>query len=323
MTDPKKVAVVQAASELFDTPTALQKAVSLIEECAAKNAQLAVFPEAFIGGYPKGSGFDTYVGRRTPEGRELFRRYCESAVELDGPELEEIGMAAARGNITVVIGIIERLNHTLYCTAVTMGPDGKRSNYHRKLMPTGSERLIWGFGDGSTIDVVDTPVGRLGAVICWENYMPLLRYAMYAQGIEVYCAPTVDDRPTWQHTMAHIAVEGRVHVLSACQVLERSAIPEELRPELPSDQELALRGGSVIISPLGEVLAGPLFDQEGILYAEIDLDEKPGAHLDLDTVGHYARPDVFQLRVDRRPKQPMVDITDHTGDGEAGDVPGK
>lgn len=322
MTDKKKVAVVQTSSELFDTAAAVTKAVSLIEECAAHEAQLAVFPEAIIGGYPKGAGFDTFVGRRTLEGRELFRRYSESAVELNGPEMAEIGAAASRGNITVVIGIIERLNHTLYCTAVTIGPDGQRTNVHRKLMPTGSERLIWGFGDGSTIDVVDSPVGRVGAVICWENYMPLLRYAMYAQGIEVYCAPTVDDRPTWQHTMAHIAVEGRVHVLSACQVLERSAIPEELRPELASEQELALRGGSVIISPLGEVLAGPLFDQEGILYAEIDLDEKSGAHLDLDTVGHYARPDVFQLRVDRQPKQPMVDMTDHAVVGEPGNVSG-
>lgn len=302
----KKVAVVQAASALFDTPAAVRRAVSLIREAAGNGAQLAVFPEAFLGGYPKGAGLDSYVGRRTPQGRELFRRYFESAVELGGPELRELGDAAKEGQITVVIGVVERLGSTLYCTAVTIGPTGAIVNIHRKLMPTGSERLIWGFGDGSTIDVVDTPVGRVGAVICWENYMPLLRYAMYAQQIEFYCAPTVDDRPTWLPTMTHVALEGRVHVLSACQILRKHDIPAELEPELPEDQELALRGGSAIISPLGELLAGPLFDEEGILYAEIDLADQTRAHLDMDVVGHYGRPDIFQLQVDRQPKQPVA-----------------
>ncbi|MCC9178333.1 carbon-nitrogen hydrolase family protein [Arthrobacter sp. zg-Y750] len=302
----KRVAVVQAASALFDTPASVGRAVSLIREAAGNGAQLVVFPEAFLGGYPKGAGLDSYVGRRTPQGRELFRRYFESAVELNGAELREVGEAAREGQTTVVIGVIERLGNTLYCTAVTIGPSGRILNIHRKLMPTGSERLIWGFGDGSTIDVVDTPVGRVGAVICWENYMPLLRCAMYAQQIELYCAPTVDDRPTWLPTMTHIALEGRVHVLSACQILRKRDIPVELEPELPQEQELALRGGSAIISPLGELLAGPLFDEEGILYAEIDLADQTRAHLDMDVVGHYGRPDVFQLRVDRQPKSPVT-----------------
>lgn len=174
-------------------------------------------------------------------------------------------------------------------------------------MPTAAERLVWGQGDGSTLPDVDSPAGRVGAVICWENYMPLLRTAMYAQQVEVYCAPTVDDRDVWQHTMAHIALEGRCFVLSACQFIRRSDYPPDYASaiEVSGDDPL-IRGGSVIVDPLGQVLAGPLFGEAGILYADVDLAERTRSHLDLDVVGHYARPDVFSLTVDDRPRSAVT-----------------
>ncbi len=302
-----KVAVVQTASVPFDTPATVEKMTGLIDEAAAAGAELAVFPEAFIGGYPKGLGFGTVVGVRRPEGRELYDRYSRCAIELDGPEMATVAKAAAKANLFVVVGVIERAAGTLYCTIVMISPTQGMVGYHRKLMPTAGERFIWGFGDGSTMPVVDSPAGKLGAVICWENYMPLLRTAMYAQGIEIYCAPTADDRPTWAPTMQHIAIEGRVFVLSACQAIKVSAYPDDLDLELlPPNEEYAMRGGSMIVDPMGQVLAGPVFEEETILYADVDLAVKQGGHLDLDVTGHYARPDVFALTVDIAPKSAVA-----------------
>jgi nitrilase len=280
---PDRVAVVQAGSILFDTEASLVKAERLIGEAAARGASLAVFPEAFLGGYPKGEDFGARVGSRTPEGRKLFRRYFESAIDVSGPATNRLGEAAREHSIWVVIGVIERDGGTLYCTALFFAPDGSLAGKHRKLMPTAMERLIWGFGDGSTLPVIDTGIGKVGAVICWENYMPLLRTAMYHKGVQIYCAPTVDDRDTWQPTMRHIALEGRCFVLSACQYTEK------------------IRGGSVIVGPLGQVLAGPHYDTECILTAEIDIGEIAEGKFDLDVAGHYARPDVFQLTLNTEP----------------------
>ncbi|SJM64474.1 carbon-nitrogen hydrolase family protein [Agrococcus casei] len=297
-----RVAVVQAASVPFDADAATSKAVSLVAKAAAGGAELAVFPEAFIGGYPKGTSFGAVIGVRTEAGREEYRRYFDGAVTLEGDEVRRLVEASAEHRIHLVVGIIERLGNTLYCTALLISPDEGLVGNHRKLMPTGSERLVWGFGDGSTLDTMDTPMGRVGSVICWENYMPLMRQAMYAKGVELYCAPTADDRPTWQATMTHIALEGRTFVLSACQYLTRDAFPEDhpIEQEMPGGDVL-MRGGSVIIDPTGTVLAGPVFDEETILYAEIDLDVKKRSHLDFDPVGHYSRPDVFQLKVNDAP----------------------
>lgn len=297
-----RVAVVQAASVPFDADAATSKAVSLVAEAAAGGAELAVFPEAFIGGYPKGTSFGAVIGVRTEAGREEYRRYFDGAVTLEGDEVRRLVEASAEHRVHLVVGIIERLGNTLYCTALLISPDEGLVGNHRKLMPTGSERLVWGFGDGSTLDTMDTPMGRVGSVICWENYMPLMRQAMYAKGVELYCAPTADDRPTWQATMTHIAIEGRTFVLSACQYLTRDAFPEDhpVEQEMPGGDVL-MRGGSVIIDPTGTVLAGPVFDEETILYAEIDLDVKKRSHLDFDPVGHYSRPDVFQLKVNDAP----------------------
>ncbi|MGO1575136.1 MAG: carbon-nitrogen hydrolase family protein [Agrococcus casei] len=297
-----RVAVVQAASVPFDADAATSKAVSLVAEAAAGGAELAVFPEAFIGGYPKGTSFGAVIGVRTEAGREEYRRYFDDAVTLEGDEVRRLVEASAEHGVHLVVGVIERLGNTLYCTALLISPDEGLVGNHRKLMPTGSERLVWGFGDGSTLDTMDTPMGRVGSVICWENYMPLMRQAMYAKGVELYCAPTADDRPTWQATMTHIAIEGRTFVLSACQYLTRDAFPEDhpVEQEMPGGDVL-MRGGSVIIDPTGTVLAGPVFDEETILYAEIDLDVKKRSHLDFDPVGHYSRPDVFQLKVNDAP----------------------
>ena len=197
--------------------------------------------------------------------------------------------------------MIERDGGTLYCSVFYYGPDGAYLGKHRKLMPTGMERLIWGFGDGSTLPVLDTPLGKLGAAICWENYMPLLRSAMYGKGVQLYCAPTVDDRDTWLPTMRTIAIEGRCFVISACQFMTTADFPQDHAAYDPAARRL-IRGGSCIVDPLGQVLAGPMFEQDGILLADIDLDQIARGKFDLDVVGHYARPDVFNLIVDETPR---------------------
>ena len=295
-----KAAVVQAASIPDDAMASAEKAAGLVREAGRAGARLAVFPEVFLGGYPKGASFGTPVGMRKPEGREAFRRYHDGAIDPDGPELALVAEAAREAGLFVVIGGLERDGGTLYCTAFFLDPDAGVVAKHRKLMPTAAERLIWGFGDGST------PIGRIGAVICWENYMPALRLAMYAKGIGLYCAPTADDRDTWAPSMQHIALEGRCFVLSACQYITRGAFPDDYECALGNAPETVLmRGGSLIVSPLGHILAGPDFTGETILYADLDPDEIVRGKYDFDVVGHYGRPDIFELLVDEAPKSPV------------------
>ncbi len=296
------MAVVQAAPVPFDRAGTLAKALSLIAEAADQASELVVFPEAFLTCYPKGLDFGARVGMRSPEGRREFRRYFESAVDVPGPETEALAAAAARYRVHLVMGVIEREIGTLYCTALFFGPDGRMLGKHRKLMPTAMERLIWGFGDGSTLPVLDTPIGKIGAVICWENYMPLLRAAMYAKGVQLYCAPTVDDRDTWIPTMQHIAIEGRCFVLSACQFIRRGDYPADYPAAQGNAPEtVVIRGGSVIVSPLGRILAGPNYEGECLQLADLDLGEIAEGKYDLDVAGHYARPDIFRLIVNERP----------------------
>lgn len=296
-------AVVQAAAPLFDRSRALAKAIELITEAhEAHGADLIVLPEGFLGGYPKGLDFDITVGSRTPAGRDLFRRYAEGAVDVPGEEVTAIAELTGRLGCHVVVGAIERHHGTLYCTALFFGPKGYLG-LHRKLMPTAAERYLWGQGDGSTMPVIDTGAARIGAAICWENYMPLFRTAMYAKGVQIWCAPTVDDREIWLSTMRHIALEGRCFVLSANQFQTRSNYPDDLTPVQGDDPETVLiDGGSAIISPLGDVLAGPLRGTEGILSAELDLADLTRAKFDFDPVGHYARPDIFTLTTDETPR---------------------
>ncbi len=302
-----KAAVVQAAPVVFDTSRSLEKLADLTRDATVQGADIVVFPEAFVGGYPKGLDFGARLGSRSDAGREDFRRYFASAIELPSRESHRIADAARTNKVHLVVGVIERDGGTLYCTAVTYSPGGKLLGKHRKLMPTALERLVWGFGDGSTISVVESAIGRIGSVICWENYMPLLRMAMYAQGIEIYCAPTVDDRETWLPTMRTIALEGRCFVLSACQYLTRADCPQDYSAIQGDDPGTVLiRGGSCIVDPLGNVLAGPSFDGEIIRLAELDRRMIAKGKYDLDVVGHYARPDIFQLTVDTSVRNAIV-----------------
>ena len=307
-----KAAVVQAAPILFDREATVEKACRLIDEAAQQKAQLVLFPEAFIPAYPRGLSFGTVVGNRSPQGRLTWQRYWENAVDVPGPATEILGKAAREAGIYLAIGVIERDSQfsrgTLYCTTLYFGPDGRLLGKHRKLKPTAAERLIWGEGDGSTLTVLDTELGKIGGLICWENYMPLARMAMYGKGVELYLAPTADSRDTWQATLRHIACEGRCFVLGCNQFVTKAMYPQDLEglEDLAGEPEIMCRGGSAIISPLGEVMAGPLYDQEGILYADLDMAEIARGKFDFDVVGHYARPDIFQLTVN---EQPMPAVT--------------
>ena len=222
-----KAAVIQAASIPTDSMACAQKAASLIRQAAEQGARVQVFPEAFLGGYPKGNSFGAPIGMRKPEGRDAFASYHRQAIRLDGEEVALIAQAAAETDSFVVMGCIEADGGTLYCTVLYFDGQQGLAGKHRKLMPTAGERLIWGFGDGSTLPVFDTPYGKIGAVICWENYMPMLRMYMYSQGVALYCAPTADDRDSWIPSMRHIALEGRCYVLTSCQHLRRDAYPDD------------------------------------------------------------------------------------------------
>ena len=300
------VAVVQTAPILFNREATVEKACRLIAEAAAQGAQLILFPEAFVPAYPRGLSFGTVVGGRSPAGRRTWARYWTNAVDVPGPVTKALGAAARQAGAYLALGVIERdaqsSRGTLYCTLLYFGPDGRLLGKHRKLKPTAAERLIWGEGDGSTLTVLETEIGRIGGLICWENYMPLARMAMYSKGVELYLAPTADARDTWQATLRHIACEGRCFVLGCNQFVTKDMYPDDLEglDELADQPDVMCRGGSAIISPLGDVLAGPLYDQEGTLLADLDMAEITRGKFDFDVVGHYARPDVFQLIVDER-----------------------
>lgn len=301
-----KAAVAQAGSPLFDSAAALEKFERLAREAAQAGAELIVFPEAFIGGYPKGHHFGAPVGSRSAEGRDWFRRYYDAAIAVPGSETECMAALAGELKMDIVVGVIEREGGTLYCTALAFSADGALLGKRRKLMPTAAERVIWGMGDGSTLDCFDGEAGRIGAVICWENFMPALRMSQYAQGVELYCAPTVDDRESWGSLMRTIALEGRCFVLSANQFMRRRDAPADFKPVQGDDPVTVLiNGGSMIVSPLGEVLAGPVFGGETILYADLDANDIARGKMDFDVVGHYARADVFNLAIDRNVKKPV------------------
>ncbi|RBQ18005.1 nitrilase [Spongiactinospora rosea] len=295
-----RVAVIQAATRLFDPWHAIDLVAGWTARAAAQRARLVVFPESFVGGYPKGSDFGAVIGRRSAEGREEYRRYFESAVEVPGPAADALGRIAADAGTVLVVGVIERDGSTLYCAMLTFGPDGALLGKRRKLLGVGAERLLFGWGDASTLDVHPTDAGRVGTVMCWENLMPAVRMAMYAQDVQIYCAPTAVGTELDVVTARHIAREGRCFVLAANQVMRVADYPPGYLPATgPGRGTVISRGGSVIAGPDGGVLAGPVWDEQTMLLADLDLDEIPRWKYDFDVTGHFARPDLFRLTVDR------------------------
>jgi nitrilase len=297
-------AAVQATPVFLDREATVEKSVALIKEAAAAGAGLMAFPETFIPTYPD------WVWRAPAwqgASGDLYARLLENAVEIPGPVTDTLGKAAKQAKAYVSMGVNERDpgGGTIYNTQITFGPDGSVLGKHRKLMPTGGERLVWGMGDGSTLQVYETPFGRLGGLTCWENYMPLARYSMYAKGVDVYVAPTWDNSDMWVATLRHIAKEGRLYVIGVAPLLRGSDVPDDVpgKTELwGGEEDWMSRGFSTIVAPGGDILAGPLLEKEGILYAEIDSAVARASRHQFDPVGHYSRPDVFRLVVDESPK---------------------
>ncbi|MGA7982907.1 MAG: carbon-nitrogen hydrolase family protein [Chromatiaceae bacterium] len=306
-----KIATMQHASCFLDREATIQRAVGLIAEAAMGGAELVIFPEAFIPGYP------AWIWRLRPGGDwdvtdQLHARLLDNAVDLEKDGLAAIRAAARDHQVSVVVGVHERdgslSRTTLYNTVVTIGTDGAVLNRHRKLMPTNPERMVWGFGDASGLKVLETPCGRIGTLLCWENYMPLARYALYAQGIEIYIAPTYDSGDGWIGTLQHIAREGCCWVVGAGVALRNRDLPVDLpaRDRLyPSSEDWINPGDSVVVAPGGEIIAGPLHNRQDVLYAELDLDRVAVSRRSFDVAGHYARPDIFTLHVDTKPQSPV------------------
>lgn len=299
--DKCRVAVVQAAPILFNKEETIDKTVRLIEEASKENVDLIVFPEAFIPCYPRGFSYGYVVGSRTMEGRQDWKVLYDNSVVIPSTDTDKIASAAKNAQAYVAIGMNEKdaKNCTLYCTFVIFSPEGKIVSKHRKLKPTGTERCIWGDGNEGAISTVDTEFGTIGALICWENYMPLARAALYQRGVSIYLAPTADNREEWQHTMQHIAMEGRCFVIGCNQHVTKSQYPEQFhyQKELDALPEDLCPGGSCIVSPFGNYLVEPVWNKEEIIYQELELAQVPLSRMDFDPTGHYSRPDIFHLEV--------------------------
>ncbi|MEO1053693.1 MAG: carbon-nitrogen hydrolase family protein [Bacteroidota bacterium] len=298
-----KVALIQASPAFFDLEGGLNKVSKWTGQAAEKGAQLVLFPEAYLPGYPRDFSFGAVVGSRTEAGRQTWQEYFDNALEISSVGMDRLCKVAEDNNVYLSVGIVEKERGTLYCTQVFITPKGELLGKHRKLKPTGSERIIWGEGDGSTLETYQTPMGIVGGLICWENYMPLARMAMYMKGVQIYLAPTADNRDTWLATLQHIAIEGRCFVLACNQFVTQGMYPDHLtdREGLEKGDQIISKGGSVIVSPFGEVMAGPLNDEEGMLMADLDMSEVTKGKLDFDVSGHYNRPDVFQFNVNGQP----------------------
>lgn len=298
-----KVCLIQDSPVFFDKEKTIQKIESLVKTHARQGCELIVFPESFIPGYPRGFSFGAVVGNRTEEGRKIYTEYHKNSIDLEGEELQRLVKLAKTEKVYLVIGITEKQsnNGSLFCSMLYISPTDGFLGVHRKIKPTGSERIIWSEDDGKSLVSFDTKIGKLGGLICWENYMPLARMSMYQKGVEIYIAPTADSREEWTSTMKHIALEGRCFVLGCNQYYTKSMYPEKYQHLVENEPENLCRGGSVIVSPLGKVIAGPLFDEAGALVAEIDLDEIVHAKLDFDVNGHYSRNDIFEFKANNQP----------------------
>lgn len=299
-----KVCVIQDSPIFFDREKTIEKVEELTAKYAKEGCELIVFPESFIPGYPRGFSFGTKIGSRTTEGRNLYSEYYKNSIDLEGEDLKRLERLAKLYSVYLVIGITEKENTTgsLFCSMLYISPKDGLLGAHRKIKPTGSERVIWSEASGDSLVTFQTKVGKLGGLICWENYMPLARMSMYKKGVEIYIAPTADSRTEWTSTMVHIALEGRCFVLGCNQYFTKSMYPEQYQHLVKDEPEYICRGGSMIVSPLGKIIAGPLFDASGALIAEIDLEEINLSKLDFDVVGHYSRNDIFELNILGQPE---------------------
>src|SRR4051794_41060238 len=296
-----KVACVQAEPIILDRDATLDRLDELAEEVSREGAQLAVFPEAFIPAYPSSAWAKALAGWTDPRAKAAFGMLARESVAVPGPANDRLGEIAARHGIWLVTGVNEvdpERPGTLYNALLYHGPDGRLALRHRKLVPTNHERLVWGQGDGGGLRALPTELGRLGGLICWENYMPLARFALYESGVEIYVASTADDGDLWQATLVHIARESRCFVISPCHFQRGPSYPEDfpLRDEIAGLDPLG-RGGSAILAPDGSYLAGPLYDEERILYADLDPQRLAEERQRFDPAGHYHRPDILELQV--------------------------
>jgi nitrilase len=288
---------------LFDIKKTVDIIISWIEKGEKEGCELLLFPESFIPCYPRGLDFDAIIGKRTDKSRNQWLDYWNNSIETSSAYIEKISGAIKKANLYVALGVTEResIGGSLYCSLLYFDNKGNLIGKHRKLKPTGLERYIWAESDGSTLVSFDTEIGKIGGLICWENYMPLARMAMYNKGVEIYLAPTADSREAWQNTMQYIALEGRCFVLASNQFVRKSDYPEQYLEDLKDEPEIMCAGGSVIISPMGEILAGPVWNKEELLTAELDFTILAKSKLDFDVVGHYARKDVFGFDVVNQP----------------------
>ncbi|KAH7110548.1 putative nitrilase [Dendryphion nanum] len=313
-----KVAAVQAAPVSFDLTKSLEVVSKLTKNASVAGADLVVFPEGFLSAYPWRYAFDATIGTREPRGRRWFKRYLDSSMSIPSPEFRVLQDISKDNNVYLSVGIIEKDGATLYCTAVLLDGEGNLINKHRKLIPTAAERLVWGRGAGDGLKVVDTRIGKVGGLICWENYMPAARLSLYQQGIEIYIAPNADDLPTWIASMQHIAKEGRCFVISVNQFCKVSDFPVDYPPFCSDSHDkqpdkspwtsdsILSHGGSCIVGPLGTFLAEPVWDKEDIIYAELRMDDLDESRMDFDAVGSYARPDIFSLTVNTKPGTSVI-----------------
>lgn len=298
-----KIGVAQATPALFDIDRTVTIICNWINQAAEQNCKLLLFPECFIPCYPRGLTFDAVVGHRSELSREIWMDYWSNSFVLGSDHFHAISNAVKNAGIMVALSVTEQANDggTLYCSLLYFDEFGTLVGKHRKLKPTGLERYLWGEGNGETLTTINTSIGKVGGLICWENYMPLARMSMYNKGVEIYLAPTADSRPAWQSTVQHIALEGRCFVAACNQFIRKSDYPERYQSLLLNEPEIMCPGGSVIISPMGEQLAGPVYNEEMLLTAELDHSLLIKSKLDFDVIGHYARPDVFQLHVHKQP----------------------
>ena len=299
-----RVAVVQAAPVLFDTAAGREKALGLIREAAENGAELVVFPELFLPCYPYGMTFGFTVGHREESGRADWKRYYDNSLLVPGPETEALAAAAREAGLWLSIGVSERVaeSGTLYNTNLIFAPDGSLAAHHRKLKPTGAERVVWGDADRGFFPVAETPWGPMGSLICWESYMPLARVALYEKGVTLYLSPNTNDNEEWQATIRHIAIEGHCYFINCDMVFERSQYPADLnaQEEIARLPETVCRGGSCIVDPYGHYVTEPVWDREALIYADLDMNAVPASRMEFDACGHYSRPDVLRLEYEDR-----------------------